>query len=194
MSNHPTLAPSGFPGIEIAAARSGRWHLATPEGTRASWPVTGRTILLVDDHAENRELLSIVLEHFGYEVVEAGDGWAGVQQARKRLPDLILMDVSMPVLDGLEATELLKLDRATREIPVIAISAHDDPRVIAQCLAAGADGYLVKPAPPARVLKEVERWLPPPAGTAPPDSPPAVDGGTLRAAQSGPDGLSSRAG
>jgi two-component system, cell cycle response regulator DivK len=142
--------------------------------------VRGRTILLVDDHAENRELLSIVLEHFGYEVVEAGDGRAGVQQARQRRPDLILMDVSMPVLDGLAATQLLKLDTATREIPVIAISAHDDPRVIAQCLAAGADGYLVKPTPPARVLKEVERWLPPADGTPRSSSSPSGDPGALR--------------
>jgi two-component system, cell cycle response regulator DivK len=121
--------------------------------------VSGTTILIVDDNADNREVYSILLEHAGYAVVKASDGWSGVQQARACHPDLILMDISMPVMDGFQATEILKADPATHDIPVLAVTAHDGPEHRLRARHLGMSGYLTKPLPPGRVLQEVDRCL-----------------------------------
>jgi two-component system, cell cycle response regulator DivK len=126
--------------------------------------VSSKTILIVDDSADNRDVYSMFLEHFGYTVLTANDGWDGVQQARTHHPDLILMDISMPVLDGLEATELLKVDADTQAIPVIAITAHDDIALRSRAQEIGFESYLTKPTQPRRILQEVERCLCPDAG------------------------------
>jgi two-component system, cell cycle response regulator DivK len=118
-----------------------------------------KTILIVDDSIDNRDVYGMFLEHFGYTVLSACNGWEGVQQARTNHPDLILMDISMPVLDGFEATELLKLDAETQDIPVIAITAHDDFQSRSRALEIGFESYLTKPAQPRRILQEVERCL-----------------------------------
>jgi CheY-like chemotaxis protein len=131
-------------------------------------------ILIVDDSAANREVYALLLEHFGYAVLKAADGWEGVRQAREHRPDLILMDVSMPVVDGIEATELLKVDLATRDIPVIGVSAHGDPATIARALAVGMECYLTKPTPPRQVLQEIERCLMRPERGAERVEPPAL--------------------
>lgn len=117
------------------------------------------TILLVEDNLDNRAIYRTILEHFGYEVVEAADGEEAIRIARERHPDLVLMDISIPVVDGWEATRLLKADRATHDIPVIALTAHALPADRARSEEAGCDGYLAKPVAPRRVVEEVERVL-----------------------------------
>lgn len=117
------------------------------------------TILLVEDNLDNRTIYRVLLEHFGYQVHEAHNGQEALDQARTVLPDLILMDISIPLIDGYEATRILKGDPATRAIPIIALTAHalktDQERVEAT----GFDGYLAKPVEPKRVVEEVRRHL-----------------------------------
>ena len=116
-------------------------------------------ILLVEDNDDNLSVYRAILEHTGFEVMEARDGEAGVKQARSGQPDLILMDISLPGLDGFEATRILKTDPATRHIPIIALTAHalDEDRERARDV--GCDGFLAKPIEPRRVVREVERFL-----------------------------------
>lgn len=116
-----------------------------------------KTILLVEDNEDNRIIYATALRFAGYEVVEAVTGTEGVQRARTSKPDLVLMDISVPELDGWEATAVLKADPTTRHIPVIAVTAHALPGDEERSLAAGCDGYLAKPIPPARLLAEIDR-------------------------------------
>jgi two-component system cell cycle response regulator DivK len=118
-----------------------------------------KVILLVEDHEDNRIVYSTILEHFGYRVLLAGDGEEGVRIARAQRPDLVLMDVSIPVMDGWDATRLLKSDPATASIPVIALTAHAMPSDRERAAEAGCDGYLAKPVEPRRVLEEVQRFV-----------------------------------
>ena len=122
-------------------------------------PTVTRTILLVEDHEDNRIVYRTILEHYGYRVLLAGDGGDGVRIAREDLPDLVLMDVSIPVMDGWEATRVLKSDPATSAIPVIALTAHALPTDRQMAADVGCDGYLAKPVEPHRVLAEVKRFL-----------------------------------
>jgi len=122
-----------------------------------------RTILLVEDHEDNRIVYRTILEHFGYTVLLAGDGAEGVRLAREARPDLVLMDVSIPVMDGWEATSVLKADPATAAIPVIALTAHALAADRARAEEVGCDGYLAKPVEPRVVLEEVRRFLGPDA-------------------------------
>jgi two-component system cell cycle response regulator DivK len=121
--------------------------------------VTPKTILLVEDHEDNRNVYRTILHHFGYQVVEAPDGREGIRLARERLPDLILMDVGIPYIDGCDATRVLKADPETRAIPVIALTAYASPEDRQQAADAGCDGFLAKPVDPRRVIAEVERFL-----------------------------------
>jgi two-component system, cell cycle response regulator DivK len=120
-----------------------------------------RTILLVEDNADNRSIYRIILEHAGYQVVEALDGEAGVEMARQMMPDLILMDISIPKLDGWEATRILKADEVTRKIPIIALTAHALPKDRERSMEVGCDGYLSKPIAPREVVVQIERFLVP---------------------------------
>lgn len=117
------------------------------------------TILLVEDNADNRDIYRTVLEHFGYDVIEAHDGEMGIRLARERGPDLILMDISIPKIDGWEATRILKADPETAGIPVIALTAHALTSDRERAKEIGCDGYLAKPVEPRRVLEEVRRHL-----------------------------------
>jgi CheY-like chemotaxis protein len=117
------------------------------------------TILLVEDNPENREIYGTFLRHFGYRVLEAMDGAEGVRMARESLPRLVLMDVGLPVLDGLEATRRLKADPATAAIPVVALTAHAMDRDRDAARDAGCDAYVSKPAEPTRVLAIVRTFL-----------------------------------
>ena len=117
------------------------------------------TILLVEDNEDNRTIYSTILEHVGYTVVEAADGEEGIRQARERLPDLILMDVSIPKINGWDATRALKGDDATKHIPIIALTAHALEQDRQRAREAGCDGYLAKPIPPREVIEEVRRFL-----------------------------------
>jgi CheY-like chemotaxis protein len=117
-------------------------------------------ILLVEDNDMNRDMLSRRLTRKGYEVAIAVDGQQGVDMARSEAPDLILMDMSLPVMDGWEATRRLKADPATASIPVIALSAHAMSGDREKALAAGCDDYLAKPIVDPNIVKEkLERLL-----------------------------------
>jgi CheY-like chemotaxis protein len=122
-------------------------------------PSGSRTVLLVEDNVDNRTIYGTLLRHVGYRVLDAADGETALTLARAERPDLVLMDVTLPVLDGLEATRRLKADAATRAIPVIALTAHASEESRAACLGAGCDGYLAKPIAPRDVLAEVQRML-----------------------------------
>jgi two-component system cell cycle response regulator DivK len=126
-----------------------------------------QTILLVEDNADNQEIYRIILAHHGYAVLQAWDGRRGVEMARHHGPDLILMDLTMPLIDGLAATRLLKEDPATAGIPVIALTAHATAEDRTAAEAAGCDSFLSKPVEPAKVAEEVRRLLAA-RGTAPP--------------------------
>jgi CheY-like chemotaxis protein len=119
----------------------------------------GTTILLVEDNADNQEIYRIILAHHGYAVLQAWDGERGVRMARDHGPDLILMDLTMPGMDGLEATRLIKADPSTASIPVVALTACTQREDIAAAAEAGCDAYLAKPVEPQRVAAEVRRIL-----------------------------------
>jgi CheY-like chemotaxis protein len=123
------------------------------------------TILLVEDNEDNRTIYRLLLEHHGYRVVEATDGEEGVRRAREERPALILMDISIPILDGWEATRILKADPDTASIPVIALTAHALPADRARAAEVGCDGYLAKPVEPRRVVEEVRKRLEPSTAT-----------------------------
>lgn len=122
-------------------------------------------ILLVEDNEMNQDMLRRRLERRGYEVMLAGDGEAGVRLAREATPDLVLMDLSLPIVDGCEATRQLKADPATAPIPVIALTAHALASDRERCLAAGANDYDTKPIDFQRLLGKIATLLVP-AGSA----------------------------
>jgi two-component system cell cycle response regulator DivK len=116
-------------------------------------------ILLVEDNEMNRDMLSRRLQRKGYEVVLALDGQSGVEMTQTQAPDLVLMDMSLPVLDGWEATRRLKADPATRHIPVIALSAHAMSSDREKAIEAGCDDYDTKPVELTRLLAKIEALL-----------------------------------
>ena len=116
-------------------------------------------ILLVEDNEMNRDMLARRLERRGYQVVIAVDGDQGVRLAQAESPDLILMDLSLPVLDGWEATRRLKALPATRAIPIIALTAHAMAGAREQALAVGCDDYDSKPIEFARLLGKIQALL-----------------------------------
>ncbi len=118
-----------------------------------------KKILLVEDNEMNRDMLSRRLERKGYDVVVAVDGQDGVDRAARELPDLVLMDMSLPVLDGWEATRRLKAAPETRLIPVIALTAHAMASDKERALEAGCDDYDTKPVELPRLLEKVDRLL-----------------------------------
>ena len=112
-------------------------------------------ILLVEDNEMNRDMLSRRLARRGHEILVAVDGAEGVARASAELPDLILMDMSLPVLDGWEATRRIKADPATARIPVIALTAHAMAGDREQALAAGCDDYHTKPIALDRLVEKI---------------------------------------
>ncbi len=116
-------------------------------------------ILLVEDNEMNRDMLSRRLTRKGYEVVIAVDGEQGMAMARSEAPDLILMDMSLPVLDGWEATRQLKSVPATQAIPVIALTAHAMAGDREKAVEAGCDDYDIKPIEMPRLLEKIEALL-----------------------------------
>jgi len=116
-------------------------------------------ILLVEDNEMNRDMLSRRLMRKGYEVIMALDGEQGVEAASAQIPDLILMDMSLPVIDGWEATRRIKAAPATRTIPVIALTAHAMSDDREKALAAGCDDYDTKPVDLPRLLDKISGLL-----------------------------------
>lgn len=118
-----------------------------------------KTVLLVEDNEDNRIVYRTMLEHSGFDVVEAGNGEDALEMAQSARPDIILMDISIPGIDGWTATERLRADPATREIPVIAVTAHALPEHRERAGTLGCEGFLTKPCSPRRLLEEVRRVL-----------------------------------
>ncbi|MHC4973766.1 MAG: response regulator [Planctomycetota bacterium] len=116
-------------------------------------------ILLVEDNAMNRDMLMRRLMRKGYEILVAEDGAQAIETAREQQPDLILMDMSLPEVDGWEATRRIKADDATRAIPVIALTAHAMAGDRARALEAGCDDYEVKPVDFARLVDKIRARL-----------------------------------
>jgi CheY-like chemotaxis protein len=117
------------------------------------------TILVVEDNEMNREMLSRRLERKGYKVLIATDGDTGIAVARASRPDLILMDMSLPVVDGWEATRRMKADHALQHIPVVALTAHAMANDRDKALEAGCDDYDTKPIELPRLLAKIENLL-----------------------------------
>jgi CheY-like chemotaxis protein len=122
-------------------------------------------ILLVEDNEMNRDMLSRRLERKGYTVTCAVDGQEGVAKARSEKPQLILMDMSLPVLDGWEATRRLKADAQTKPIPIIALTAHAMASDEQKAREAGCDDFDTKPIELPRLLGKIEALLSPGAGS-----------------------------
>ncbi|NOY82522.1 MAG: response regulator [Kiritimatiellaeota bacterium] len=116
-------------------------------------------ILLVEDNEMNRDMLSRRLKRRGYDVLMAFDGREGVRMARSEAPDLILMDMSLPILDGWEATRQIKADPAISSIPVIALTAHAMPGDREKAVEAGCDDYDTKPIELVRLLEKIQALL-----------------------------------
>jgi two-component system, cell cycle response regulator DivK len=116
-------------------------------------------VLLVEDNEMNRDMLSRRLTRRGFEVIFAVDGQQGVDLARSERPDIILMDMSLPVLDGWEATRRVKADNATRTVPVIGLTAHAMSGDREKAIEAGCDDYDTKPVELDRLIGKIERLL-----------------------------------
>ena len=118
-----------------------------------------RTILLVEDNIDNRVIYRRALEHFGYTVLEALDGDEAIRTARESVPDLILMDISIPRVNGWDVTKILLNEERTKQIPIIALTAHALPSDRARGAELGFARYLTKPIEPRRVIEEIERVM-----------------------------------
>jgi hypothetical protein len=117
-------------------------------------------ILIVEDNEMNRDMLSRRLERRGFAIVMAMDGQQGVDMARSEKPDLILMDMSLPVMDGWTATQAIKADADLAKIPVIALTAHAMAGDREKAMAAGCDDYDTKPIELPRLLEKIGKFLP----------------------------------
>ena len=115
-------------------------------------------IVIVEDHTTTREAMRLVLEEDGYEVQEASDGEAGIAMVRSSRPDVVLLDLSIPVVSGAEVLEALKADPATSEVCVVVVTATGEEGR-RRALSLGADDYITKPFSPHALLQTVERAL-----------------------------------
>jgi two-component system cell cycle response regulator DivK len=116
-------------------------------------------VLLVDDYPDAREMYSEYLAYSGFEVIEAGNGIEALQKAVETSPDIILMDLSLPVMDGWEATRRLKADRRTAGIPVVALTGHALAGISEGARKAGCDAFVTKPCLPEDLVKEIRKIL-----------------------------------
>lgn len=123
--------------------------------------MTAPLVLLVEDNDDNRHIYSTILKFAGYRVAEVMDGDAALTAAQELRPSLILMDISLPKVDGWEATRRLKSDEQTRAIPVIALTAHVLQGDREKATEIGFDGYIPKPVTPQQVLQEVRERIGP---------------------------------
>ncbi|HSJ23881.1 MAG TPA: response regulator [Longimicrobiales bacterium] len=121
-----------------------------------------KTVLVVDDDFDTRTIWLTVLQHRGYATLDAADGGSGIQMARDHQPDVIIMNMSMPKLDGIGATTVLREDPLTAHIPIIACTGFVREDGLDEAEDAGCDAYLEKPCEPSRVVEEVARFIGPP--------------------------------
>jgi len=121
--------------------------------------MTAKRILIVEDTADNRQIMRDLLTSAGYEIVEAHDGQAAVTTAAMVKPDLILMDIQLPILNGYETARLIKADPALQHIPIIAVTSYALSGDEEKARAAGCSGYIAKPFSPRRMLATVSGFL-----------------------------------
>jgi len=115
-----------------------------------------RTVLLIEDNEQNRYLATFLLEHHGYRVLSAVDGARGIDTARASGPDVILLDIQLPAMDGYAVARALRGIEALRETPIIAVTSYAMVGDREKCLAAGCSGYIEKPIDPERFVAEME--------------------------------------
>jgi two-component system, cell cycle response regulator DivK len=125
-----------------------------------------KRILVVEDQADNRQILRDLLTNADFEVIEAEDGEAGLAAAAAHRPDLILMDIQLPGIDGYEATRKIKADALLRAIPVIAVTSYGLAGDAEKAHSAGCDGYVSKPYSPRQLLAKVREYLSRPAAAS----------------------------
>jgi two-component system cell cycle response regulator DivK len=119
-----------------------------------------RRVLVIEDTEDNRQIVRDLLTSAGYEIIEAEDGESGVAMAASARPDVILMDIQLPVMDGYEATRRIKADPVTAQIPIIAITSYALAGDEAKTRDAGCDGYIAKPFSPRLLLAKVREFAP----------------------------------
>jgi two-component system cell cycle response regulator DivK len=118
-----------------------------------------KRVLLVEDTEDNRQLIRDLMASVGHELLEAEDGESGVAMAARHRPDLILMDIQLPILDGYEAARRIKADPALRHIPIIAVTSYALSGDEAKAREAGCDGYVAKPFSPRQLLSKIAEFL-----------------------------------
>lgn len=118
-----------------------------------------RKILVADDDAEMQEMLCAMLEDAGYTMVKAENGAEAVEMARRELPALIMLDIHMPKMDGLQACKAIKTDQVTKSIPVVMLTVEGSIKEIEQAISYGAETYITKPSSRAEILKIVKSIL-----------------------------------
>ena len=123
-------------------------------------------VLVVDDYADAREMYSEYLQFSGFDVVEAANGMEALQRAVEDRPDIILMDLSLPVMDGWEATRRLKADGRTADIPVVALTGHALAGISEGAMKAGCDAFVTKPCLPEDLVREIKKVLDSPSAVA----------------------------
>ena len=116
-------------------------------------------VLLVDDYPDAREMYAEYLDFSGFEVIEAANGMEALQRAADAQPDIVLMDLSLPVMDGWEATRRLKADKRTEHIPVVALTGHALAGISEGAKRAGCDAFVTKPCLPEDLVKEIRKVL-----------------------------------
>jgi two-component system cell cycle response regulator DivK len=118
-----------------------------------------KRILLIEDNEDNRRIVRDLLAGTDYSLIEAHDGAAGIAMAAGHTPDLILMDIQLPIIDGFEATRRLKADPALRHIPIVAVTSYALSGDDAKAIAAGCDAYIAKPFSPRQLLAKIRELL-----------------------------------
>ena len=118
-----------------------------------------KRVLVVEDHEDNRQILRVLLASSGYDMIEAWDGEAALKSAASERPDLILMDIQLPGLDGYEVTRRIKADPSLRKIPVIAVTSYALGGDEDKARAAGCDAYVAKPYSPMQLLSKIREYL-----------------------------------
>lgn len=136
------------------------WPLVKPtDPTPAERGRSRPLVLLVEDQSELRHLYAQQLSISGFDVIEAGDGAEAIAHTTASGPDVVLMDLSLPIVDGWEATRRLKSDQRTAHIPVVALTAHDGSGELQRATRAGCDWFVPKPCPPDALIVEIRRVL-----------------------------------
>jgi CheY-like chemotaxis protein len=120
-------------------------------------------VLVVDDYPDAREMYAEYLQFSGFDVIEAGNGMEAIARAADSAPDIILMDLSLPVMDGWEATRRLKADKNTADIPIVALTGHALAGILEGAKKAGCDAFVTKPCLPEDLVKEIRKVLSAPA-------------------------------